>query len=136
MPTRVPTLLINGSSGIAVGMATNIPPHNLNEVIDACMALMDNPQIDIDGLMDYIPAPDLPTAAFINGTKGIREAYRTGRGRMFMRSRTSIETADNGKQRILVHELPYQVNKARLIERIAELVMLLKYVEAMWLKLF
>jgi len=122
MPTRVPTLLINGSSGIAVGMATNIPPHNLNEVIDACMALMDNPQIDIDGLMDYIPAPDLPTAAFINGTKGIREAYRTGRGRMFMRSRTSIETADNGKQRILVHELPYQVNKARLIERIAELV--------------
>ncbi|VAW56874.1 DNA gyrase subunit A [hydrothermal vent metagenome] len=122
MPTRVPTLLINGSSGIAVGMATNIPPHNLNEVIEACMALMDNPQIDIDGLMDYIPAPDLPTAAFINGTKGIREAYRTGRGRMFMRSRTSIETADNGKQRILVHELPYQVNKARLIERIAELV--------------
>jgi len=122
MPTRIPTLLINGSSGIAVGMATNIPPHNINEVINACVALMDNPQIDIEGLMDYIPAPDLPTAAFINGTKGIREAYRTGRGRMFMRSRTSIETADNGKQSIIVHELPYQVNKARLIERIAELV--------------
>jgi len=122
MPTRVPTLLINGSAGIAVGMATNIPPHNLNEVIDACIALINNPELDIEGLMDYIPAPDLPTAAFINGTKGIREAYRTGRGRMFMRSRTSIETMDNGKQRILVHELPYQVNKARLIERIAELV--------------
>ncbi len=122
MPTRIPTLLVNGSAGIAVGMATNIPPHNLNEVIDACIALINNPELDIEGLMDYIPAPDLPTAAFINGTKGIREAYRTGRGRMFMRSRTSIETADNGKQRIIVHELPYQVNKARLIERIAELV--------------
>jgi len=122
MPTRIPALLINGSSGIAVGMATNIPPHNINEVIDACIALINNPTIDIEGLMDFIPAPDLPTAAFINGTKGIREAYRTGRGRMFMRSRTSIETRDNGRQRILVHELPYQVNKARLIERIAELV--------------
>jgi len=122
MPTRIPALLVNGSAGIAVGMATNIPPHNLNEVIDACIALINNPQIDVNGLMDYIPAPDLPTAAFINGTKGIREAYRTGRGRMYMRSRTSIETAENGKQKIIVHELPYQVNKARLIERIAELV--------------
>ena len=122
MPTRVPALLVNGSAGIAVGMATNIPPHNLGEVIDACIALINNPEIDVNGLMDYIPAPDLPTAAFINGTKGIREAYRTGRGRMYMRSRTSIETADNGKQKIIVHELPYQVNKARLIERIAELV--------------
>jgi len=122
MPTRIPALLVNGSAGIAVGMATNIPPHNLGEVINACIALINNPQLDIEGLMDYIPAPDLPTAAFINGTKGIREAYRTGRGRMFMRSRTSIETADNGKQSIIVHELPYQVNKARLIERIAELV--------------
>lgn len=122
MPTRIPALLVNGSAGIAVGMATNIPPHNIGEVIDACIALINNPQLDIEGLMDYIPAPDLPTAAFINGTKGIREAYRTGRGRMFMRSRTSIETADNGKQSIIVHELPYQVNKARLIERIAELV--------------
>lgn len=122
MPTRIPALLVNGSSGIAVGMATNIPPHNLNEVINACIALIHNPDLDIDGLMDYIPAPDLPTAAFINGTKGIREAYRTGRGRMFMRARAEIETADNGKQKIIVHELPYQINKARLIERIAELV--------------
>ncbi|VAW67995.1 DNA gyrase subunit A [hydrothermal vent metagenome] len=122
MPTRIPTLLVNGSAGIAVGMATNIPPHNINEVINACIALIEDPEIDIHGLMDYIPAPDLPTAAFINGTKGIREAYRTGRGRMFMRARAEIETADNGKQKIIVHELPYQVNKARLIERIAELV--------------
>jgi len=121
-PTRVPSLLVNGSSGIAVGMATNIPPHNLNEVINACLALIDNPEITIDGLIDHIPAPDLPTAALINGTKGIRDAYRTGRGRMFMRARAEIVTADNGKQTILVHELPYQINKARLIERIAELV--------------
>ncbi|VAW62087.1 DNA gyrase subunit A [hydrothermal vent metagenome] len=122
MPTRIPTLLVNGSAGIAVGMATNIPPHNINEVINACIAIIENPDIDINGLMDYIPAPDLPTAAFINGTRGIREAYRTGRGRMFMRARAEIETAENGKQKIIVHELPYQVNKARLIERIAELV--------------
>jgi DNA gyrase subunit A len=121
-PARIPSLLINGSSGIAVGMATNIPPHNLNEVIDACMALINNPDISIDSLIGYIPAPDLPTAALINGTKGIRDAYHTGRGRMIMRSRAEIITADNGKQTILVHELPYQVNKARLIERIAELV--------------
>jgi len=122
LPTRVPALLVNGSAGIAVGMATNIPPHNLNEVINACIALIENSELDIDSLMDFIPAPDLPTAAFINGTKGIREAYRTGRGRMFMRARAEIETADNGKQKIIVHELPYQINKARLIERIAELV--------------
>ncbi|MCW9012911.1 MAG: DNA gyrase subunit A [Gammaproteobacteria bacterium] len=122
MPTRIPSLLVNGSAGIAVGMATNIPPHNLTEVINACLAMLDDPDISIDSLMDHLPAPDLPTAALINGTKGIREAYRTGRGRMFMRARASIETAENGKQTILVHELPYQVNKARLIERIAELV--------------
>jgi len=122
LPTRIPALLVNGSAGIAVGMATNIPPHNLNEVINACIALIENSELDIDSLMDFIPAPDLPTAAFINGTKGIREAYRTGRGRMFMRARAEIETADNGKQKIVVHELPYQINKARLIERIAELV--------------
>ena len=121
-PTRVPSLLVNGSAGIAVGMATNIPPHNLSEVINASIALIDNPEITIDGLMEYIPAPDLPTAGLINGTKGIREAYRTGRGRMFMRARAEVITADNGKQTIVVHELPYQVNKARLIERIAELV--------------
>ncbi len=122
MPTRIPTLLVNGSAGIAVGMATNIPPHNINEVINACIALIENPEMDIQSLMDYIPAPDLPTAAIINGTNGIREAYRTGRGRMHMRARTAIETDDNGRQRIIVLELPYQVNKARLIERIAELV--------------
>ncbi len=122
LPTRVPSLLVNGSAGIAVGMATNIPPHNLNEVIAACIALIENPALDINELMQYLPAPDLPTAAFINGTKGIREAYRTGRGRMYMRARAEVETADNGKQKIIVHELPYQVNKARLIERIAELV--------------
>ena len=122
MPTRLPTLLVNGSAGIAVGMATNIPPHNLNEVIDACIALIEDPQLSIESLMGYIPAPDLPTAAIINGINGIREAYRTGRGRMFMRARTEIETDANGRQRILVKELPYQVNKARLIERIAELV--------------
>ena len=121
-PTKIPSLLVNGSSGIAVGMATNIPPHNLAEVLNGCIALIDNPEITIEQLMEHIPAPDLPTAATINGLKGIREAYRTGRGRMFMRAKASIETADNGKQSIVVHELPYQVNKARLIERIAELV--------------
>jgi DNA gyrase subunit A len=123
MPTRVPELLINGSSGIAVGMATNIPPHNLNEVIDACLATIDRPDITIEGLMEHIPGPDLPTAAMINGSKGIREAYRTGRGRMYMRSRAEIITNEkNGKETIIVTEIPYQVNKARLIERIAELV--------------
>ena len=121
-PSRLPGLLINGSSGIAVGMATNIPPHNINEVVSACVALVDNPDLTIDELMEYIPAPDLPTAGFINGLKGIRDAYHTGRGRMVMRARCTIETKDNGKQTILVHELPYQVNKARLIEKIAELV--------------
>jgi DNA gyrase subunit A len=123
MPTRVPNMLINGSSGIAVGMATNMPPHNLGEVISACLALIDNPSMSIDELMEHIPAPDLPTAAFINGVKGIREAYKTGRGRMVMRSRAEIvENDKTGKQSIIVTEIPYQVNKARLIERIAELV--------------
>ena len=122
MPARIPALLVNGSSGIAVGMATNIPPHNLTEVINACLALINNPGLDIAGLMEYIPAPDLPTAAFINGTGGIVNAYHTGRGRMVMRARAEIVEDKNGKQTILVHEIPYQVNKARLIERIAELV--------------
>ena len=123
MPTRIPTLLINGSSGIAVGMATNIPPHNLNEVIDACLAMVDNESITIDELMEYIPGPDFPTAAFINGSSGIRDAYRTGRGKIYMRARTEIETNDtNGRQAIIVNELPYMVNKARLLEKIAELV--------------
>ncbi|MFV2003616.1 MAG: DNA gyrase subunit A [Gammaproteobacteria bacterium] len=122
MPTRVPNMLINGSTGIAVGMATNMPPHNLGEVISACLALVDNPDLSIDELMEHIPAPDLPTAAFINGVKGIHQAYKTGRGRMIMRSRAEIVEDSKGKQSIIVTELPYQVNKARLIERIAELV--------------
>ncbi|AJQ96451.1 DNA gyrase subunit A [Gynuella sunshinyii] len=123
LPTRVPNLLVNGSSGIAVGMATNIPPHNLGEVIDGCLAMIDNPAIDIDQLMEIIPGPDFPTAAFINGRKGIVEAYRTGRGRIYIRSRTSVETnPKTGRETIVVSEIPYQVNKARLIEKIAELV--------------
>lgn len=123
LPTRVPNLLVNGASGIAVGMATNIPPHNLNEVIDACIALIDNPELTIKDLMTYIPGPDFPTAAIINGKAGIIEAYHTGRGRIYLRARTSVEVdEDSNKQTIIVHELPYQVNKARLLERIGELV--------------
>lgn len=122
LPTRVPNLLVNGSSGIAVGMATNIPPHNLNETVSACIALIDNPELNISELMEFLPGPDFPTYGIINGTKGIREAYETGRGRVQMRARTSIETDKNGKASIIVHEIPYQVNKAKLIERIAELV--------------
>ncbi|MBB6091934.1 DNA gyrase subunit A [Povalibacter uvarum] len=122
LPTRVPNLLINGSSGIAVGMATNIPPHNLGEVVSACIALIDDPNLSIATLMQYIPGPDLPTAGIINGTKEIVSAYLTGRGRMYMRARTTVEEDDKGRQAIIITELPYQVNKARLIERIAELV--------------
>ena len=122
LPTRVPNLLVNGSSGIAVGMATNIPPHNLGEVIDGTLACIDNPDIDVDGLMEYIQGPDLPTYGIINGRSGIIEAYRTGRGRMYMRARAHIETEKNGKETIIITEIPYQVNKARLIEKIAELV--------------
>ncbi len=123
MPTRIPNLLINGGSGIAVGMATNIPPHNLREVVDACIALIDDDSLTIEDLMEYIPGPDLPTAGIINGVRGIREAYHTGRGRLIMRARTEIEEdPKNGKQSIIVTELPYQVNKARLLEKIAELV--------------
>jgi DNA gyrase subunit A len=122
LPTRVPNLLVNGSSGIAVGMATNIPPHNLTEVVNGCIALIDNPQLTIEELIEYIPGPDFPTAAFISGRKGIEEAYRTGRGKIYMRARAEIETEDNGKETIIVHEIPYQVNKARLIEKIADLV--------------
>ena len=123
MPTKIPALLVNGSSGIAVGMATNIPPHNLNEVISACIALIDNEAITVDELMQHIPGPDFPTAAFINGSKGIREAYETGRGKIYMRARTAIETNEtSGRQAIIVNELPYMVNKARLLEKIAELV--------------
>lgn len=123
LPTKVPALLVNGSSGIAVGMATNIPPHNLNEVIDGCLACIDNPEIDIDGLMEYIQGPDFPTGAIINGRAGIVQAYRTGRGRIYVRSKTHIETDERtGKDSIIITEIPYQLNKARLIEKIAELV--------------
>ncbi|HEV8334227.1 MAG TPA: DNA gyrase subunit A [Steroidobacteraceae bacterium] len=122
LPTRVPNLLINGSSGIAVGMATNIPPHNLGEVVTACIALMDDPNISIAALMQIIPGPDFPTAGIINGSQGIAAAYVTGRGRLDVRARTAIEEDDKGRQTIVITELPYQVNKARLLERIAELV--------------
>src|SRR5690554_6016780 len=122
-PTQIPNLLVNGSSGIAVGMATNIPPHNLREVIDACMATLDNDDITIDELMEHIQGPDFPTAAIINGRAGIVEAYRTGRGRIYLRARAEIiEDEKTGRQTIIVTEIPYQLNKAKLIERIAELV--------------
>ncbi len=122
MPTRVPNLLVNGSSGIAVGMATNIPPHNLTEVVNGCLAFIENEDISIEELMTHIPGPDFPTAAMINGRKGIEDAYRTGRGKIYLRSRAEIETDKNGRETIIVNEIPYQVNKARLIEKIAELV--------------
>jgi DNA gyrase subunit A len=123
MPTRLPNLLVNGSSGIAVGMATNIPPHNLREVVDACLALINDPDIEIPGLMEHLPGPDFPTAGIINGAAGIYSAYRTGRGRVHIRARTEVETfGSRGREAIIVNELPYQVNKARLIEKIAELV--------------
>jgi len=122
-PTRLPNLLVNGSAGIAVGMATNIPPHNLGEVISACIALIDEPDLNLAQLMGYLPGPDFPTAAMINGASGIREAYATGRGRIHIRARTHVETDESrGRQAIIVTELPYQVNKARLLEKIAELV--------------
>lgn len=123
MPTRIPNLLVNGTSGIAVGMATNIPPHNLTEVINGCLALVDNSELSIEELMEYIPGPDFPTAGIISGKAGIVEAYKTGRGKIKIRARAEIEVDDNsGKETIVVHELPYQVNKARLIEKMAELV--------------
>jgi len=123
LPARIPNLLINGSSGIAVGMATNIPPHNLGEVVDACLAVLNNPEIGIEELIDIVQAPDFPTAAFIYGLAGVREGYRTGRGRVVMRARTHFEDIDKGgRQAIIVDELPYQVNKRSLLERIAELV--------------
>jgi DNA gyrase subunit A len=122
LPTRVPNLLVNGASGIAVGMATNIPPHNLGEVINACIALIDDPNISIGGLMQHIPGPDFPTAGIINGSQEIASAYLTGRGRLYVRARTAIEEDEKGRQSIIITELPYQVNKARLLERIADLV--------------
>ncbi|TXI19725.1 MAG: DNA gyrase subunit A [Nitrosomonas sp.] len=123
LPAKIPNLLINGSSGIAVGMATNIPPHNLNEVVDACLALLKNPDISIDELIDFIPAPDFPTAGIIYGVSGVRDGYHTGRGRVVMRARTHFEDLDKGsRQSIIIDELPYQVNKANLLIRIGELV--------------
>ncbi|HSX49741.1 MAG TPA: DNA gyrase subunit A [Cellvibrio sp.] len=123
MPTRIPNLLVNGSSGIAVGMATNIPPHNLKEVVQGCLELINNPDITIDELMEFIPGPDFPTGAIINGRAGIVQAYRTGRGSIIVRAKAEIERDEKtGRETIIVHEIPYQLNKARLIERIAELV--------------
>ncbi|MEM7253013.1 MAG: DNA gyrase subunit A [Pseudomonadota bacterium] len=121
-PTRIPNLLVNGSAGIAVGMATNIPPHNLREVLNACVAFIDDADITVEGLMEHIPGPDFPTGATINGAQGIHEAYRTGRGRIYVRAKAHIEESDNERDKIVVTELPYQVNKARLLEKIAELV--------------
>ncbi|MGB0662279.1 MAG: DNA gyrase subunit A [Pontibacterium sp.] len=122
LPTRVPNLLVNGSAGIAVGMATNIPPHNLSEVVRGCIALIENPDISIDDLMEYIPGPDFPTGGIINGRAGILQAYRTGRGRIYVRAKHHVETDSKGKESLVITEIPYQLNKARLIEKIAELV--------------
>ena len=123
LPAKVPNLLINGSSGIAVGMATNIPPHNLDEVVTACLHVLHNPECTIDELIEIVPAPDFPTAGIIYGVQGVREGYRTGRGRVVMRAKTHFEDIDKGaRQAIIVDELPYQVNKKNLLERIAELV--------------
>ena len=123
LPTKIPALLVNGSSGIAVGMATNIPPHNLAEVINGCLAFIEDENITVDGLMEHIPGPDFPTAAIINGRKGIEEAYKTGRGKIYIRSKAEVQVDDKtGRETIIVHEIPYQVNKAKLIEKIAELV--------------
>ena len=122
LPAKVPNLLINGATGIAVGMATNIPPHNLGEVVDGLVKMIDNPEISLDELIETIPGPDFPTGALIMGRDGIRSAYATGRGAVRMRANARVERMSNGKQRILVSEIPYQVNKARLIETIADLV--------------
>ena len=121
LPTRVPNLLVNGSAGIAVGMATNVPPHNLSEIVDATIAVIDNPDISFEELLRLVPGPDFPTHGIINGAAGIVEAYKTGRGRIYVRAKADIETEDNGRETIIVTELPYQVNKKRLIETIAEL---------------
>ena len=122
LPTRIPNLLVNGSNGIAVGMATNIPPHNLTEIVDACITLVNKPQATLADLLQFVQGPDFPTGGFISGRAGIAEAYRTGRGRFMMRAKAAIEHVTKDKDAIIVTEIPYQVNKARLIERIAELV--------------
>ena len=123
LPSRVPNLLVNGSAGIAVGMATNIPPHNLSEIVTACLALLDNAEITVDELIEHVPAPDFPTAGIIYGTEGVREGYRTGRGRVVIRARTHVEDLEKGnRQAIIVDELPYQVGGDQLLKRIGELV--------------
>src|SRR6516225_5700025 len=122
LPTRIPNLLVNGSNGIAVGMATNIPPHNLTEIVNACITLVNNPHATLADLLKHVQGPDFPTGGFIHGRSGIAEAYRTGRGRFMMRAKAAIEHLTKDKDAIVVTEIPYQVNKARLIERIAELV--------------
>src|SRR5690348_3645840 len=123
LPTRLPNLLVNGSSGIAVGMATNIPPHNLGEVVDACLALLADPKLTVEDLIKIVPAPDFPTAGIIYGLADVHEGYRTGRGRVVMRARCHVEELDkNGRQAIIIDELPYQVNKAELLKKIGELV--------------
>src|ERR1022692_4623738 len=122
LPTRIPNLLVNGSNGIAVGMATNIPPHNMAEIVDATITLVNNPATQLPDILKFVQGPDFPTAAIIHGRAGIFEAYRTGRGRFMMRARAAIENINKDKQAIIVTEIPYQVNKARLIERIADLV--------------
>jgi DNA gyrase subunit A len=122
LPSRFPNLLVNGSSGIAVGMATNIPPHNMREVIDATVCVLDNEEADLNDLMEYLQGPDFPTAASIIGRVGIRAAYATGRGRVKVRATAEIQDIKGGRQRILVTEIPYQVNKTRMVESIAELV--------------
>ena len=122
LPARIPNLLVNGSAGIAVGMATNVPPHNLSEVLGACIALIDDPDLGFEDLLRIVPGPDFPTSGIINGAAGIIEAYKTGRGRILVRAKAEVETEANGRETIIVSELPYQVNKARLIEKIAELV--------------
>ena len=121
LPTRIPTLLVNGSSGIAVGMATNIPPHNLTEVLDGAVAMIDNPDITVEELMEYIKGPDFPTRASIMGKSGIRSAYATGKGKVIVRAKTEIEERKDGTSSIIVTELPYQVNKKMLVESIADL---------------
>ena len=122
MPTKIPNLLVNGSSGIAVGMATNIPPHNLTEICNACLLMVDNPTCTVDDIADIVSGPDFPTAGIINGRSGISSAYRTGRGKIYLRARTEVESDSSGKESIIIHELPFQVNKARLLEKIAQLV--------------
>jgi len=122
LPTKIPTLLVNGSSGIAVGMATNMAPHNLKEVIDAICATIDNPEITIDELLKYIKGPDFPTGAIIYGVQGVKESYHTGKGRVVIRSKTEIEQTESGRSKIIVSEIPYMVNKAEMIRKIADLI--------------